>query len=105
MIKWMEKPYYGPGARVRHRSLRRKIDAGRYVPGVFLITEAENPSEQLEIIDNAYLQQKKIRDSLPRIVGLAYGKEEAFQIIRQIAAECMRETGGCDLAAYLKEQG
>ena len=68
---------------------------------VVAIASAE---DQLEIFHSAYLKQKYYRYHPPIIVGIAFGYEEAVQIIVKITQECVESTGSCNLKEYLKQK-
>ena len=52
---------------------------------VYLITLAQNPENQLEIIGANQMLQKTVYRRCPEIIGIACGYGEALELIRQLA--------------------
>lgn len=103
-LKWANKTYIGANVIERASEAKKKLDEGKAViPGVFLITEAANPANQLEILDSRNLSQSIVRKNLGVIYGMAASKKEAMSVIEDIAAECLEETGGADMRSYLAQ--
>jgi hypothetical protein len=69
---------------------------------IYLITLAANGQDLLDILDSAFLQQKAVRRTLPMIVGLAKGYEEAVELVRQIVEETYTQRGDCKVPLYLE---
>ena len=61
------------------------------------MTFSSNGRDQLDIIEAKYLSRKRIRETLPEIVGLACGYREALEVVMQIAAETYDSTGDATL--------
>ena len=49
MLKWHKNYYIGPGIKNISR-IRRRLEHGKPVPGIYLITLSENPCNLLEIL-------------------------------------------------------
>lgn len=80
--------------------IKRKLKKFAKLNNVWLITYfAEN--RQLEIYHSLMLQQNYYKTNPPYIVGIAGSKEEAAQMICQIAEKAVQETGCADLVTYL----
>lgn len=104
-LKWSKFFYLGPLVVERANEARRKLDEGNAViPSVFLITEAANPKNQLEILDSRNLSQAVVRKNLGRIYGMAENKKEAMQVLESISEDCLAETGGADMRAFLESK-
>lgn len=101
MADWYKKLYVGKNAKERERRIRRQISRGTAAPGIYLVTFSSNGQDQLDIIEARYLTRKRIRESLPEIVGIALGYQEALEIVAQIAKESYDSTGDCNLRSYL----
>ncbi len=103
-LKWSKQIYIGADLIGRASEARKKLDEGKVlIPGVFLITEAANPANQLEILDSRNLCQSIVRKNLGVIYGMAASKKEAVSMIEDIAAECLEETGSADMRTYLAQ--
>ena len=82
----------------------RKLKIGAGMIDVWVITEAANGEDQLDILSSAWLKQKAVRRKLPMIYGIAKGYEEAVDLVVQMAEETYRETGNGDILRYLKSR-
>ncbi|MDO4478348.1 MAG: hypothetical protein Q4B73_04805 [Lachnospiraceae bacterium] len=104
MMTWYPELYIGDSIRGRIRRARQKLEAGRPVFGLYLVTYATSPHNELDILNATFLMQKMVRDRLPEIVGVAGSYEEALALVLQITEECLMATGEAHLADYLKEK-
>lgn len=103
-MKWYPKLYIGSGAQPNAGKIIRKLKKNTIQPGIYVITLAENGQDMLDILPSVMLQQTKVREQLPMIVGLAKGKREALELARQIVQDTFDATGGCDVPGYLRGQ-
>lgn len=105
-LKWSKQIYIGADLIGRASEARKKLDEGKVlIPGVFLITEAANPANQLEILDSRNLSQNIVRKNLGVIYGMAANKKEAMAVLETIAEECLSKTGSADMKTYLAQFG
>ena len=102
MANWYKNLYVGETAKGREKKIRHQVNRGRFLPGLYLITYAANEKDQLDIIESRYLVQKRVRNTLPEIIGVAFGYQEALEIVREIAAEAFENTGDCDFRHFLQ---
>ena len=102
MVKWYKNLYVGETAKERERKIRHQVNRGRFLPGLYLITFAANEKDQLDIIESKYLVQKRVRNTLPEIVGIAFGYGEALELLMKIATEAYENTGDCDVRSFLQ---
>lgn len=100
-LKWYPDLYTGEGAAKKRRKIVSKLNRNAGMLDIYLVTLSNNPSNLLEIISSAYLQQKAVRRNLPMIVGIGKGYEEARQLAVSIIEEVYRATGAFDVRAYL----
>ncbi|MEE8885517.1 MAG: hypothetical protein SOI56_02980 [Eubacteriales bacterium] len=103
-ITFLKGLYYGRKASAVKKNIRKALRRGALLPGLYLITFASNGIDQLDIIEAKYLDNPWIGDDLPPVAGLAVGRAEAFETVRRMAEDSYRETGSCDLQAYLKSR-
>ena len=96
--------YFGRVASERKKEIFRSLRSGRPMPMLYLITFCENGSDQLEILPSYVLLQETVRRRLPLIAGAALGKNEAVEVVAQIASDARRKTGGCRLQEFLLQQ-
>jgi len=69
--------------------------------GVYLITAAPNPHDQLEVFSSGLLAQQYYQNNPPYIIGITQNYEEAIHIVEQIVRDCLEERGDCGLKEYL----
>lgn len=86
------------------KKLKAKINAGAFLPGIYLLTLSDNPDNILEILPVVSLKQKAVYHRCPTIVGMANGKEEAMELVRSIVGEIYQKTGSFCLEEYLKNR-
>ena len=98
-MKWYPYLYVGEGASKKKNKIIRKLKIGAGMIDVWVITEAANGEDQLDILSSAWLRRK-----LPMIYGIAKGYEEAVDLVVQMAEETYRETGNGDILRYLKSR-
>lgn len=100
MLTWYEKIYVGNTAKKNETKIRRKLDQGKFVPGVYLITMASNPANNLDIIGTAFLKQKAVYERCPMVVGMAKGYEEALELVQQITEDVLAQTGDAGIRNF-----
>lgn len=79
---------------------RRKLKRYAKLQNVYVIAYMAQ-SGHLSVYHNLMFQQRYYRENPPYVIGIAGNQQEAFEIVRQIAEESVRETGRADLIAYL----
>lgn len=73
--------------------------------GVYYITLSSSGEGLLDMFHNGMLRQPLFSDPQSTdIVGVAYGRTEALELIRTIIEDIYRDTGGLDVRHYFKEQ-
>ncbi len=103
-MKWYPKLYIGSGAQPNAGKIIRKLKKNTIQPGIYVITLAANGHDMLDILPSVMLQQAKVRDQLPMVVGVAKGRKEALELARQIVQDTFDATGGCDVPCFLRQQ-
>ncbi|MDO5362159.1 MAG: hypothetical protein Q4F03_05860 [Eubacteriales bacterium] len=103
MVKWIKNYYTGEGVEEPAR-IRRKINAGKFVPEIYLLTLSNHPDNLCDIIPAFMLMQKGYREICPLIFGMAKGKDEAMEMAAELLGEIYRETGSFKVAEYLKNR-
>lgn len=105
-MKWYKKLYLGENAKKEKYKVFGHIRKGRFCVDTFLITLPSNPSNILDIYSaNMLLQphfkKSKVLDEI-YVVGLAKGRMEALELVRDIVEDVYKNTGGFDIGTYLK---
>lgn len=103
-MNWYSKLYIGERAKPKAGKIIRKLKRNAGQMDIYLITLASNGKDMLDIIHSAYLKQPAVRRSLPMIVGIAKGYEEALDMVEQMLMETYRETGECRIPEYLLQK-
>ncbi len=103
MLKW-HKHYY-TGSSVKNSSrIRRRLEHGKPVPGIYLITLSDNPRNLLEILPALTLVQESAADMCPEIVGIAKGKEEAMELITDMIRTILMKPVNLIVKEYWKNR-
>lgn len=98
---WLQPLYLGESVKDREKEIRRKLHRNSGITDVFILSLAESPSEQIDIIPAFVLKQRRKEFRELHIFGLAGGREEAFELVRAIAEETYRLTGDADMRTFL----
>ena len=103
VLKWMKNYYIGDGVKNPTR-VRARITAGKCVPDIYIVTLSDNPGNILEILPAVTLVQRGARAICPLIIGMAKGKDEAIQMVRDVVEQVYKETGDFKIKEYLKNR-
>lgn len=94
--------YIGEGIDVRKLDkIKKKLVSKPLLTNVYLITLAQNPNDQLDILSARLLAQSYYQKLTLQVVGIAGGYEDALKLLERIANECLAERGDCSLREYL----
>lgn len=104
MLKWYKKLYIGDNAKKKADVYRKKIDQGKPLFDIYVITIASNEKNLLDIVSSNQLIQKPLRRMCPMIVGLANGYGEVLDVVRNIVEETYGRRGDLDVRRYLEER-
>lgn len=103
MLKWQENFLTGESVK-NPGKIKKKLNSGKLVPGIYLLTLSENPYNLMDIIPAAMLFQKSFYGICPKIIGMAKGKEEALEMVRRLIDEMYTETGTFAIAEYIENR-
>lgn len=81
--------------------IKKKLETKPLFAGVYLLTFAHNPEDQLEFFDARQLALPHYEDYVFHVVGIASDWEEAAELVEQIVQECLKSRGDCSLKEYL----
>ena len=80
------------------------LDGETPYPGLYFLTLAANKLEQLDIVDSrTYFSPKN--DVRMEIVGIACGKKEALNLVKEIADEVYRNHRASDIRTFFQNAG
>ena len=102
MIVWSEKLYIGGQAETHYETVRKKLDAGKTVPGFFLITEPSNQSNLFDILPAEELRFPYYKRREILVYGIAKGKTEAEELVVSMLQDVYCETDGLCCKEYFK---
>lgn len=105
-MKWYKGLYMGDKARKAKYKILGRVVKKRLSFDTYLITLPSNPSNILDVYSaNVLLQthfkEKKVLKDI-YVVGIAKGRMEALELVRDIIDEVYHNTGGFDISGYLK---
>ncbi|WP_448782275.1 hypothetical protein [Blautia sp.] len=103
MLVWQENFLTGESVKNPNK-IKKKLNNGKLVPGIYLLTLPENPSNLMDIIPAAMLIQKSFYGICPKIIGMAKGKDEALEMVRSLIDEMYTETGTFATAEYIENR-
>ncbi len=94
--------YLGEGIKPKKLDkIKRKLVEKPLLAGVYVISIAGNPEDQLEIFDAKQLAQSYYKKFPRHVVGIASDYDDSLKLIERITQECLRERGDCNLKEYL----
>ena len=100
MLKWLPKYYVGEGIREASR-IQTKLNDGKFVPGVYLLTLPANPGNILDLVPAMNLVSRRSYEHCPLIIGMAANKDEALELCRKLVMKVYKETGGFRIRDYV----
>lgn len=103
MLKWKKPLYIGSGIK-NPEKIRAKIENGKLVPGIYLITLSETPGNLMELLPAVSLKQTWMRELCPEIIGIAKGKDGAIELTEEILLEVNRRTGSFRIKEYMENR-
>ena len=103
MLKWQKNFLTGESVKDPEK-IKKKLNSGKLVPGIYLLTLSETPLNLMDIIPAAMLIQRSFYGICPKIIGMAKGKEEALEMVRSLIDAMYRETGTFAAAEYIENR-
>ena len=101
-MKWYANLYIGESLQESREEVIASLERGEWHHKIYLITPAINGKDLLDIRSAAALARKGLAETLPEIVGIARGRDEAMRLACSIVEECYRQTGDVDIRGFLK---
>lgn len=103
MLRWQDGYRIGEGVK-KAEKVKNRLDSGKFVHGIYLLTLSENPANIMDVIPAAMLVQKSFYRICPLIIGMAGDKEEALEMVRDLVDEVYRKTGTFQIGEYIESQ-
>ncbi len=96
------KLYIGEGIKERKLDkIKKKLETKPLLSNVYVLTFAQNSSDQLEFFDARLLAQSFYKDYPLQVVGIAKDYTDALKLVERIVQECLDSRGDCRLKEYL----
>ena len=103
MIVWSEKLYIGEQAGKNSEKLKKKLEAGKLVPDVYLIARPSNEENLFDILPAKELLFPYYKKREVYVYGMAKGMEEAEELLVFMLEDACRETDGHFCKEFFKE--
>lgn len=102
-MKWYKDLYVGEIASKKKYKLLTRI-YGKKLTNAYVIALPSCQDNLLDIYSYNELLQKYYQHEEKYIIGLAYGKEEAVSLVKDIVMEVYKTKGNFLIADYIKER-
>ncbi|MDO5410264.1 MAG: hypothetical protein Q4F21_07400 [Lachnospiraceae bacterium] len=103
-MRWYDALWVGRKAARKKRRIISAVKNRERMAGVYLITLAQNPSELLDIIPSGMLASPAFPADELFVLGIAAGRQEAFELVEKMVDYIYRETNALDIRSYFSEK-
>lgn len=100
MISWTSRLYVGENMKKKKETAVASINNREATFGVYCIAFASHSNNLFDIMDANELLFPHYKKMEMKIVGLAKGKEEAVNLVREMIMEVYNKTGNFDVRTY-----
>lgn len=100
MIQWTSRLYVGDRMKKKKDKAILSINHSEITSDVYCIAFASHPGNLFDILNANELLFPHYKRSKIHIVGLAKGKEEAIDLVRDMLMEVYHKTGAFDVRSY-----
>ena len=100
-MKWYHSPYFSDSVRKKYPQLQEQMEEGTFPAKVWVIMRSPNGVDLLDIRRAPSLGAHGLWNLVPLMVGAACSKGEALTLVEKIMQDCLEQTGGTDLGAFL----
>lgn len=100
MISWASNIYFGKRIRKKKDKIIESINNNQVTFEVYCIVFASHPDNLFDIMDANELLFPHYKDRQFYIVGLARGKQEAYELVQGMLMEVYKKTGKFDVRTY-----
>ncbi|MBO5353811.1 MAG: hypothetical protein J6A77_10995 [Lachnospiraceae bacterium] len=104
MIVWSDKLYIGEQVERKIRKFQKKLESGKPVPGIFLITKPSNEQNLFDILPATELVFPYYKKQKLTVYGLAKGREEAVSLLLTMLEDVYREMDGLYCKEYFETE-
>lgn len=103
-MKWFKYLFLGEQIIPKSNKIITKIKKRKLTPNVYIIALASNPNNLLDIIPSLELLQSGYPIDEIHIIGLAFGKEEAVDLVCDIISEVHQSGDLLNVKVYLENK-
>ncbi len=100
----IQQIYIGESIRKEAPRMVRAAKRGKVPKDCWLITFSDIPGSELEIVRSYFLRGELVIRPMPKIVGIAGTKGEAFDLLVEMTEDCFRARKDASLKAYLGQE-
>lgn len=105
-MKWYRKLYLGENAKKAKYKIIGRVQTSKFQNDTYLITLASSQGNLLDIYLANFLLQPHFKKAHVLddicVVGIAKGRDEAFQLVADIVSDVYTDTGGFKLKEYCR---
>ena len=91
---------FGEKASSKKTKILKALKKEKFIFDTFIITIPQSDSGIMEIYPSYILYQDIYKDICDSIIGIAKGKDEAYDMVSSFVMECFKATGGFDVKDY-----
>lgn len=105
-MRYYKNLYLSESVKKKKRKIISKLDRNKLQMNLYLLTIAQNESDQLDIINSIYLKQPDFPSDGLFVIGIAKSQDEAIELVEEISKEVYNNTGDLNIRSYIlmKEQ-
>lgn len=103
-MKYYKHLYLSEGLEKKKDKIIQKIEAGKILPGIFLVTLAPDEKNQLEIHRYILLLQPVFHREELFVVGISKDYEGALELVEEITQEVYNKTKNADIRSYILDR-
>lgn len=103
-MKYYKHLYLSEGLEKKKDKIIQKIEAGKILSGIFLVTLAPDEKNQLEIHRYILLLQPVFHREELFVVGISKDYEGALELVEDITQEVYNKTKSADIRSYILDR-
>lgn len=102
MIRWYNYLYLDKLANKKLKQVKKRMESGKVMKGVYCITLPQNGDNLFEIIQTNQLIYPYYKSKEIYVLGLAYGKDSAIDLLTEMVMDILDNTDDFDGKNYYK---
>ncbi len=97
---WSKKLYFDEVTKEWSKDIVKRLKRRKWSPGTYIITLSSNQSNLLDIYECSQLMQPSMKKLKLTVVGVAFGRDSALELVRTIIDDVYHETDGFAVKEY-----